>query len=138
MRYIDGEAIRQGGILLPTDVERELVEIVEQLEKGAALVVREATRRADLSLRYDLAYARALLKADGAADVRKARAMLVCEELYSELALTDARLRMCRDSQHDLRAMLEAVRSIGASVRSSMWEGQGSGGSASGQAQSRR
>jgi hypothetical protein len=133
VRFISGQDLANGVILTPADVERELVYIVEQLENGTELLAAEVDKAADVALRLDLEQARALLKSKHTTvDRRKADVLEQTYDLHREKLLADTRVRMIRDSQHDLRAELEAVRSIGASVRSSMWEGQGTGGSSSG------
>ncbi len=133
MKYISSDLLAQGVVLSPAEIERELVHIVEQIEANSAILVRESEQLADVSLKYDLAYAQAMVRAKGrSAEQRKAEVLMVVEELYREKTLCESRLRLCRDAQHDLRAELEAIRSIGASVRSSMWEQSGTGGSQGG------
>lgn len=128
MRYVNGAEVRGGAVILPTDVERELVDIVEQLEKGASMLAEVSAELADVAPKYELAFARALVKSSGkSAEVRRAQALLACEDLYWQKAKLEASQRLIRDTQHDLRAQLEAVRSIGASVRSALWQGGSSG-----------
>jgi hypothetical protein len=131
MRHISGEALRNGEVIAPTDVERELVHIVEQLEDGTAKLTEYSERLSQVSMDYEIQWARAMVRADGKSlDQRKAQVLLICEDLFRQKATLEGQVRLIRDCQHDLRAELEAVRSIGASVRSSMFEG-GSPGSGS-------
>lgn len=130
MRYISGARIAAGEVISPLDVERELVEINEQLEKGTEQLVKHSERLAQVTIDYELRSAQAMLRAKGKSiDQRKAEVLVAVEDLYREKVTLEAKVRLIRDCQHDLRAMLEAVRSMGASVRSAMWnDGQGQGG----------
>lgn len=128
MRWITGAALAQGVVITPAEVERELVEVVEQLERGSETIARLSRELGDVSTRYELDYARALHRSqERSADMRKAAALLAVEDTYRAKALLETQLRLARDLQHDLRAQLEAVRSIGASVRSALWGGGGDG-----------
>lgn len=130
MRNIVGGQLRQGVVITPEDVERELVEIVEQLERGTVVMSEKVRALGDVSSEFEVQYAKALHRSkERSADMRKAGALLAVEDLFREKALLETQVRLIRDTQHDLRAQLEAVRSIGASVRSAIGLGGGDGSS---------
>lgn len=124
MRYIAA-----GQLITPTDVEQELVTLVNALETGQGELAKLTRQVGDLETRYALDRARALIRSDGHnAAARDAEALLAVAPLFTELSSLRTQQRVLRDRLHDLRAAIDAVRSIGASVRSSMFsDGQGQG-----------
>jgi uncharacterized protein YicC (UPF0701 family) len=133
VKHVTGENLRNGVVLTPDDIERELVEIVEQLERGTVMLSEKVRQLEQVSTEYDVQYAKALWRSsERSADKRKAQALLTVEELFRERQLLETQVRLIRDTQHDLRAELEAVRSIGASVRAAAFMGGGDGSSQSG------
>lgn len=133
MRFINGQALRDGAVLSPMDVERELVEIVEQLEHGTATLTRLLEEQEQVDTDLELRTAQVMLRSGQKSEgMRKAEALDVLEDEVRQSRKLAQKVRLVRETQHNLRAELEAVRSIGASVRSSMWEGQGTGGNNAG------
>jgi len=133
VRFINGQALRDGAVLSPMDVERELVEIVEQLEHGTATLTRLLEEQEQVDTDLELRTAQVMLRSGQKSEgMRKAEALDVLEDEVRQSRKLAQKVRLVRETQHNLRAELEAVRSIGASVRSSMWEGQGTGGNNAG------
>jgi hypothetical protein len=104
----------------PVDVEQRLITLIDRLEKGAAMVNDLDAKATRLRREFDHAYALAFLNADGSMDIR--RYVAVGQTIRAREAAEDAEVAL-RHAKALLRAVSEEadlVRSISASVRSSM------------------
>lgn len=105
----------------PEKVERDLTEVMDRIERGREAITKLNNAASQARLNYDLAYARAVVKATGAnAEVRKAMAVLAVEDELSERAVTEAALENAKGRMADLKVFADILRSIGTSVRESM------------------
>lgn len=107
--------------LTPPEIEEALYDIAERLEQGQRYVADLDKAYTEASMTYDLAHARALLRAEGSnADARKAAALLAVEDTYRAKEVAYLALRTARSRMEVLRVKADLLRSIGASVRTSM------------------
>jgi len=124
LRYLSSANLQAGQVLTGAEVERELVEIVEQLEHGTATLTRLLEEQEQVDTDLELRTAQVMLRSGQKSEgLRKAEAL---DTLADEVRLSRKlamQVRLVRDTQHNLRAELEAVRSVGASLRASMFDG---------------
>lgn len=131
--------IAQGEIVTPTDVEQELIRLVERLEQASAFIRAKVLELAEVENAYVLARARALVEATArTVEQRNAQALLTVEEttknpewgggLVTRRTHLEAIVRASREGAHNIRSEIEAVRSLGASARSAMGNTLGQGG----------
>lgn len=101
----------------PTDVELQLVSIVQRLESGQHFQRQWEVRANQAATAYEIAHARAIVESDGRSkEVREAEALLACEDLYLMKMDAEATVKAVRESMHNLRSMLSGFQSIARSV----------------------
>ena len=121
-------AIDATQVLTPAEIELHITDVVARIDRGTAferVCLEDATAKRRAA---DLVYARAMAAASGAADQRKARAMVAAEVEETAAVNAEMMLRATRDTMHNLRSQLSGLQSLAKSVTASM----GVGGSASG------
>lgn len=112
----------------PAEVERAILDANRRLELGLKHEANLITAAEQLKIEYELAYAKAIERSTGgAADIRKANAVLACERQYrawhEALAARDA----MKSVTHTLRSTVSALQSVGRSVGVSYVAPQGRG-----------
>jgi hypothetical protein len=101
----------------PEEVEREVVDTLDRIERGAGFLTTKEEQRGAAKLAYELAHARALIRSTArSAEGREAEAMLACEELYEQWQLLELTCRTAREGMHNLRAKLSGTQSVLRSV----------------------
>lgn len=68
--------------------------------------------------RFEVAYARAYLAAEGPVDSRKAQAVVACSDLSLAVELAGAKYRAVKERIRTLAVQIEVGRSLGSAVRS--------------------
>lgn len=103
-------------VLTPDEAAIHITECVLRLEQGAVFhrVCIEEAFEADRL--YQLAHARALVNAKGAADQRRAFALLECEAEYTAKSIADMKVKAVAATMHDLRAALSGYQSMSKTV----------------------
>ena len=102
-------------------VEAEIHRLSRRLDRVTEDVAAASTRAAQGEVDYKLGYASAMLAAQGVkgtVPVKEATALLEVDEEFAEWKLADAELRALQETGRNLRAQLDALRSINANVRS--------------------
>jgi hypothetical protein len=92
--------------------------------------VQTIERAEQVALDFELAYAQAIVDANdlpGGQDVRKARALLACEELYREKQHWEALAKTVKAAMHNLRSTLSGYQSTAASARAVFTTGGSNG-----------
>jgi hypothetical protein len=108
-------------MLTPDQIAAELQRLASHLERRTEELSEFLTAAAEAESSYRAERARALLTSDGrTAEIRNAQADHAVAHLLHERLITAATADACRESIRSTRAQLDAVRSIGASVRSAM------------------
>lgn len=103
-------------VLTPDEVNQRMVETINRIERGA-LYEREIILRLETAqYEYDMAIARAMDTAEGAADQRKARALLAVEDLAQRLHVAKLARTAVKETMHNLRSILSGYQSVGRSV----------------------
>jgi hypothetical protein len=115
------KAIDPTRIYTPVDVEMQLVDLERRLEQGQVFQRVWEERAYQANVAYTLAEARALVEAKGgSAEVRKAEAILACEDEYLAKLTADHMVKAVRETMHNLRSMLSGYQSIARSIGASM------------------
>lgn len=105
-------------VLNPVDLENQIRKCANRIADSVSEVSRREAEASRLRREYDVANAHATLKADAKnAEARKAQATL--ETVYARAAAEDAEIafRYAQRSARALEKELDALRSIGVSVR---------------------
>lgn len=101
----------------PAEIERAILDQVRRLERGLAHEANLIAGADQLKIEYELAYARAVRESDGgAADTRKADAVIKCEAQYRAYMDACAARDAMKAVTHTLRSTLSGLQSVGRSV----------------------
>ena len=109
---------------------RSQAEVLDRLSECSRLldaaqqdlaVLDEAAVRAKQA--FEVAWARAYLKAEGSIEARKAEAVLVTAGECLEAELCAAKVRACRERIRTLGAQLDVGRTLSAAIRS-QWQAE--------------
>ena len=110
----------------PEEVERELVDTLDRIERGAGFLTTKEEERAAAQLAYDLAFARALISSTARSkELREAEAMLACRDEYERVRLLDLTCRTAREGMHNLRSKLSGLQTVSRSVNDALRGGGG-------------
>lgn len=110
----------------PEEVEREIVDTLDRIERGAGFLTTKEEQRGAAKLAYDLAHARALLRSTArSAEGREAEAIIACQEEYEQWQLLELTCRTAREGMHNLRAKLSGTQSVLRSVGDALRGGGG-------------
>lgn len=93
-----------------------------RLSARAEVVTHDIAKRsqaeADADIAWKMAHARAILRAVGATvGEREAKALLECEDEYRAKRESEAVLLATQEAGRNVRAQLEALRSVNANIR---------------------
>lgn len=101
----------------PLDVEGQLIDIAARIERGVHFQRYWEERLCRAGMEFDLAHARALVRASGGdVGTRKAQALLDCEMEYREKSVCETMVRAVRDTMHNLRSLQSGYQTISRSV----------------------
>lgn len=113
------------------EVEGEIRRLSLRLTQVTEEVASAAVEAAEADAAYDLAEAHALLAQTGKGGTvpeKKARALIAVEEDYIRAKRTEAVARSLFEAGRNLRAQLEALRSLNANMRDQVTHPIGRGG----------
>lgn len=104
--------------LTPVDVEEQICRCLKDLEQATEEYEKHAKEAAQAEVTYKVEYAKALLRAEEkTVGDREARATIDCESFFYERKGAEAVLAAQKELLSTLRARLDALRSLSASVR---------------------
>ena len=114
----------------PLDVEHQLLDIAQRLERGVHFqrYWEERQFAADATYTNKAARERWNHRGDGAKDVRDAAVHMACQEEWTELRLCDAMVRAVRETMHNLRSLQTGYQTVARSVTESTKNPAGSRG----------
>lgn len=98
-------------------IESEIVRLSARAEEITQKLSVRAREAAEADVAYKVAHAKALLLADGPQYVRDAEATVKTEVEYAERKAKEALLLSAQEAGRNVRAQLEALRSINANHR---------------------
>jgi hypothetical protein len=112
----------------PAEIERAILDANRRLELGSKHEANLIAATEQLKIEYELAYARAVERSvGGAADIRKANAVLASEREYRAWHEAMAARDAMKAVTHSLRSTVSALQSVGRSVGVSYQGPQGHG-----------
>lgn len=110
----------------PDEVEREMVVVMDRIERGAGYLTTQEEKRAAAKLQYEIAFARARYNSDGrSAEQRNDDALLQCLELYEEWQQLELVCRTAKEGLHNLRSMLVGLMAVAKSIGAALGGGGG-------------
>lgn len=119
----DGEV---GRPYTPDQIEREIVVVLDRIERGAGWLTTQEEKRAAAKLAYEIAFARRRFNSDGrSAEQRNDDAMLQCLDLYEEWQQMELVCRTAREGMHNLRSILSGLQTVARSVGVALGGGGG-------------
>lgn len=102
------------------EVAAQLAELARELERATTELNRLDDAAVRAKSRYEVAYARAFLTAEGAMDVRKQQAVLDVADQRLAAEVAEQQVRATKEHIRTLRDRLDVGRSLGAALRSQM------------------
>lgn len=110
----------------PDEVEREIVDTLDRIERGAGFLTTREEQRGAAKMAYEIAYAKARFRSDGrSVEQRHDDAMLQCLDLYEEWQLLELTCRTAREGMHNLRSKLSGLQTVSRSVSAALGGGGG-------------
>lgn len=103
----------------PVDIERQIQDVRERIDRGAAIINERLKVYQAARLTYDVAFATAFAEHRGPQSEKRQKAVLATVDEAKVRDEAFAALQYAKDRSSDLRAELRALQSIGASVRAS-------------------
>ena len=104
-------------MLTQGQVEQELARLIEAADDTAHDIADRAVEAARAEHDFKVAHARAYLRAEGPVASREAQALLAVEDLHLARKIADARLLAAQEAARTIRASMDALRSVNATVR---------------------
>ncbi len=109
----------------PEEVELELADTLDRIERGAGFWTTKEEQRSAAKLAYELAFARARFTSTGkTVGEREDDALIKCAELYEEWQLLELVCRTAKEGLHNLRSKQSGLQSI---LRSALDASRGGG-----------
>ncbi|MGD9797577.1 MAG: hypothetical protein AB7H43_15445 [Acidimicrobiia bacterium] len=109
-----------GDLMPQTDIEDELIRLSRLLDQATRKILQRALASAKADSLYKREFAKALLMVDGGSvQVKEAKAITApgVWELYDQRKIKEAVLQSAVEAARNLRAQLEAMRSINTNQR---------------------
>jgi hypothetical protein len=127
LRHITGAGLVGGDRpYTPDEVEREIVDTLDRLERGAGFLTTREEQRSAAKMAYEIAFARARFRSDGrSSEQRNDDALLQCLDLYEEWQQLELVCRTAKEGLHNLRAKLSGLQSVLRSIGTALGGGGG-------------
>ncbi len=103
--------------LNPVACERELLRFVGLLEHATQETARRGRAAAEAEVAHRVAYAKAIIAAQGTVAEREALATVATEQELLARRLAEASLDASRDASRNMREQLGALRTVSANLR---------------------
>lgn len=105
----------------PEEVELELVDTLDRIERGAGWVTTKEEARSAAKVRYELDFARARFTSERrTVGEREDDALLTCSDAYEEWQLLEMQVRTAKEGLHNLRVKANVLQSVLSSIREAM------------------
>lgn len=110
----------------PEEVELELVDTLDRIERGAGYLTTQEERRSAAKIGYELSFARARFTSERkTVGEREDDALLQCRDAYEEWQLLELSVRTAKEGLHNLRTKANVLQSVLASIREALRGGGG-------------
>jgi chromosome segregation ATPase len=100
-----------------TDIASRLADLSRQLDKATTDVDVLDGKAVNARHKFEIAFSREFLAAEGSMDVRKHRSVLATERLKLDAEIAEQVLRACRARIATIKMQIETGRSLSAAVR---------------------
>ncbi len=105
-------------MLTPVEIEKQITEVANDLEQATYEYRDLSDRAARGEVAHKVAFAKKLLLAEGAVEIRKAQATVATENELLEREISAALAASQKELLTTLRARLDSLRTLAANVRS--------------------
>lgn len=112
----------------PARAESEIWRLSAELEVQTSRLTEATQRWADREYLYKIAWANAYLRASGTVAEREARATLAVASELRDRGTAEAAMKAAQEAGRNLRAQLDALRSINVNLRAAIDWSRGEGG----------
>jgi len=109
------------------EVERQIMELVRAAHKVTVEVGQRARAAGAADAAYKVRRAQEFLRAEGSVAVREATAEVACADEYQAKKMADGLLLSAQEAGRNVRARLDAMRSLCANVRDAVANPTGRG-----------
>lgn len=110
----------------PEEVELELVDTLDRIERGAGFLTTKEEQRSAAKLRYELEFAHARFTSERrTVGEREDEALLACRDRYEEWQLLELSVRTAKEGLHNLRTKANVLQSVLSSIREALRGGGG-------------
>lgn len=116
--------------LAQAQIEAEIVSRSRTLTEITEDVAESAKQQAATEVAYKLAYARAMIglrSESGTVALKEAMALDACASEFEQMKMAEAVFKACQESGRNVRAQLDALRTLNANVRSVVSTSRGEG-----------
>jgi SMC interacting uncharacterized protein involved in chromosome segregation len=103
-------------VTLP-DIAARLADLSRQLDRATDDVDKLDSKAVNARHKYEIAFSREFLAAEGSMDVRKHKSVLGTEKLKLEAEIAEQVLRACRARIATIKMQIETGRSLSAAMR---------------------
>jgi hypothetical protein len=105
----------------PEEVELELVDTLDRIERGAGYLTTQEEKRSAAKIAYELGFARARFTSEAkTVGGREDEALLACADTYQEWQLLELTVRTAKEGLHNLRTKANVLQSVLSSIREAM------------------
>lgn len=108
-------------------VERQIVDLVNKAQKVTTEVMQRAVTAGEADATYKCKWSQEFLKAEGSVAAREAQADVACADEYAAKKNADALLLSAREAGLNVRARLDAMRTLASNVRGAVANPSGRG-----------
>lgn len=108
-------------------VEQQIMELVRAAHRVTVEVGQRARAAAEADAAYKVKRAKEFLRAEGSVAVREAHAEVACADEYLAKKTTEALLLSAKEAGLNVRARLDAMRTLASNVRSAVANPTGRG-----------
>lgn len=109
------------------DVEREIMDLIRKAHKVTVEVGERARAAGEADAAYKCKRSQEFLKAEGSVAVREAHADVACAKEYAAKKTAEALLLSAREAGLNVRARLDAMRTLASNVRGAVANPSGRG-----------
>lgn len=109
-------------------IQRQIRDLIDEASENTTNHAIAAEEAYDAERSFELAMARARLKAKGTVPQRQDTALLECEEHYDRHMAAKAVLKAAEQQGRNVRSSLEACRTLAADIRDAVVHATGQGG----------
>lgn len=109
-------------------IQQRIRDLVDEANSNTTDHAHAVQEHYDAKRAFEVSKARAYLKSTGTVPEREATALLACEQQYGRHMTAEAVLKASEQAGRNIRASLEACRTLAADIRDAVVHATGTGG----------